>query len=251
MANTTKGRNRGENASRHAAAPNRFPILAVLVGGIVVLAIVAIIAVALSGGDDDTTPTASATCDAPAVASSDAITVTGAALAKPDGDTDPCIGRAAPELAGRNFAGKPVEITNDGRAKAIVFVAHWCPHCQREVPIISKYLADQGLPEGVDLYLVPTSTDSSLPNYPPDEWLQREGLSDVPTLVDDDRNTAHIAYGGGAFPYLVLVDKDGKVAGRFSGELGDGAYPTLLDSLAKGEPIPGTNAGPASERPST
>jgi thiol-disulfide isomerase/thioredoxin len=247
MARTTKPAAR-RKATTRAPASGGFPVVPVLIGAVVVLAIAAIIAVALTGGDDGT-PAASSTCEAPAVASSDTVTVRGAALSKPEGATDPCIGHAAPALTGHDFANEPVEITNDGRAKAIMFVAHWCPHCQREVPIVANYLETAGLPEGVDLYLVPTSTDTNLPNYPPDEWLQREGLGDIPTLVDDGSSTAHLAYGGGDFPYLVLVGKDGKVAGRFSGELGEDAYPALFDALAKGEPIPGTQQGPGSTSP--
>jgi hypothetical protein len=31
-----------------------------------------------------------------------------------------------------------------------MFVAHWCPHCQREVPRVADYLKTQGLPAGYD-----------------------------------------------------------------------------------------------------
>jgi cytochrome c biogenesis protein CcmG, thiol:disulfide interchange protein DsbE len=226
-------------AGASKAAARRYPLMPLLIGGIVVLGIVAIIAVALSGGNDDTDN---------GIAQTRPVTVEDKALPPYDSATatDPAVGEAAPTLIGQNFAGQPVKITDDGRAKVLVFVAHWCPHCQREVPIISQYLKDPGLPRGVDLYFVPTSTNPNYPNYPPQAWLEREGVGNVPTLVDDGDGTAHAAYGDGGFPYLVLVGKDGKVAARFAGELGAAAYPTLLDALAKGEPIPGTQQGGAS-----
>ena len=34
----------------------------------------------------------------------------------------------------------------DGKAKAIFFVAHWCPHCQAEIPRLSEWLKTHGLP---------------------------------------------------------------------------------------------------------
>ena len=58
---------------------------------------------------------------------------------------------------------------------AIWFVAHWCPHCQAEVPRIVA-LAEQGrLPEGVDVAAVSTAVDATAPNYPPSAWLDRVG----------------------------------------------------------------------------
>ena len=32
-----------------------------------------------------------------------------------------------------SFDGTPVEIAPDGKAKLVVFLAHWCPHCRAEV----------------------------------------------------------------------------------------------------------------------
>jgi thiol-disulfide isomerase/thioredoxin len=210
----------------------------------VFIAIVAIIAAVLSGGDDKG--------DDKGVPQTRPVKVEGTALAQFDDTTanDPAIGETAPTLIGSNFAGKRVTIGNDGKAKAILFVAHWCPHCQAEVPRVADYLKQQGLPAGVEVFIVPTSTSPQYPNYPPQAWLEREGLGNVPTLVDDDENTAHSAYGNGGFPNLVLVGANGKVAARFSGELGEAAYPVLLDALAKGTPIPGTSEGGSSATPS-
>jgi thiol-disulfide isomerase/thioredoxin len=224
--------------------------MAAVIGVIVVLGIVAIVLVAI-GGDDDGDGGNTAQCTGATVAASDTVEVSGAALTDYSSGADPCIGRPAPRLVGEDFEGRPVEITADGRAKAIAFVAHWCPHCQVEVPVISDYLDGPGLPENVDLYFVATSTQSNAPNYPPSEWLEREGVGDVPTIADDEQGTAHRAYGSGGFPYLVLVDAEGAVAARFSGELGADAYPAIFDALAAGEPIPGVSGGAASETPAS
>jgi thiol-disulfide isomerase/thioredoxin len=213
----------------------------VVIGLAVVIAVAVLLALVL-GGDDSSNGDGG-------VAQTRPVTVEGALLAPPDASasTDAAVGEAAPVLVGESFDGTRVTIGDDGRAKAIVFVAHWCPHCQQEVPVIKQYLDDPGLPERVDLYFVTTSTGSNQPNYPPSEWLEREGVGDVPTLVDDGENTAHAAYGGGGFPNLVLVGADGNVAARFSGELGADAYPVLLDALARGDAIPGAVPGPSSD----
>jgi thiol-disulfide isomerase/thioredoxin len=181
------------------------PAILALAGALVVAAVIAIVA---TGGDDGEQATTSAAN----------VTITGQALpAFADGD-DPAVGLPAPTLRGEDFAGNPVTIGEDGRPKAVIFLAHWCPHCQREVPLIQSWLDAQGEPEGIDLYSVATSIDPSQPNYPPDAWLEREGWS-VPVLVDDSRDSAATAYGLSAFPYFVFVDASGNVVARATGEL--------------------------------
>ena len=63
-----------------------------------------------------------------------------------------------------------------------------------------------------------TATNSAQDNYPPSEWLEREGW-EPPVMVDDSDNSAHIAYGAGGFPYWVFLNADGTVAARSAGEL--------------------------------
>ena len=46
-----------------------------------------------------------------------------AAFARPTPDA--AAGQPAPEVRGTSFDGSPVSITNDGRTKALVFLAHW------------------------------------------------------------------------------------------------------------------------------
>lgn len=126
-------------------------------------------------------------------------------------------GLTAPSIVGSDFAGNEVAIQNDGRAKAIVFLAHWCPHCQAEVPRVQQWLDATGGVEGVDVYSVTTAMNSAQPNYPPSEWLEREGWT-APVIRDDQDRTALIAYGAGGFPFWVFVEEDGTVALRSSGE---------------------------------
>lgn len=208
-------------------AQRSFPWFAVIIGGVVVIGIAAVVFAAVGGNDEETS--GEQTRD---------VTVTGSPVAAFTGAVpDEAFGTEVPELSGENFAGDAVAITNDGRPKAVAFLAHWCPHCQAEVPRLADYLEQQGLPDEVDLYLVPTSTDRSQPNYPPEPWLVDAGLGDIPTLVDDDNGTAFTAAGGTGFPYFLFVDSDNNVSGRLSGELPEGAFDAIFTALAEGEPI--------------
>lgn len=54
------------------------------------------------------------------------VEVTGAFLPLlPDGGADPAVGSPMPELEGASFDATPVSITNDGRPKVLIFLAHW------------------------------------------------------------------------------------------------------------------------------
>jgi thiol-disulfide isomerase/thioredoxin len=140
-------------------------------------------------------------------------------------------GLLIPDVTGQNFSGDTVEIKNDdGRAKGILFLAHWCSHCQAEVPRVVSWLDETGGVEGVDLYAVATSMNSAQANYPPSDWLERENL-DLPVIRDDKENSVLIAYGAGGFPYWVFTNADGTVALRTSGETSVDQIETILNSL--------------------
>jgi thiol-disulfide isomerase/thioredoxin len=149
-----------------------------------------------------------------------------------DGDTAVC--RTIPKLSGDNVVtGKPMSISADGSPKVIMFVAHWCPHCQREVPVITQHLAETGMPKGVDLVAVSTGVQPEAPNYPPKAWLKRVKWP-VPTMADTDDSAGAQAYGLSSYPYFVAVDKDGKVVYRTSGELSIEAFDALVDAARTG-----------------
>lgn len=145
---------------------------------------------------------------------------------------DSAVGQAAPELSGTTLDGEPMTIDpDDGTPKAIVFLAHWCPHCQREVPVVTQWVEDGGLPDGVELVGVATGIDRNRPNFPPQEWLEREDWP-ATTLVDGN-NSAAEAYGLTTYPYWVLVDGDGNVVQRWSGETTPAQLDERIDALAE------------------
>ena len=208
------------------ASPTGRSIPMIVLGlGALVIAIAAVAAVALAPAPAAPSAAASAPPSAPAAASPS----TGAVAAdlSPFASTtnDDAVGRPAPEVDGQSFDGNPVRITADGRPKLIVFLAHWCPHCQREVPVVQAWIDAKGMPARIDLVSVATAIDPNRPNYPPDAWLAREHWS-VPVIVDADNQVA-TRYGLTAFPFWVAVAADGTVAQRLTGEL----TPEQLDAL--------------------
>jgi thiol-disulfide isomerase/thioredoxin len=204
---TTKPKSKSAVARARKKQP---PWLWIGVAGLVL--VLAVAAILSSGGGDKNQ-------SAEGIEETRPVIVTGAALPKFEPDAaDAAVGKAVPEVKGQSFDGNPVEIRNDGRAKLILFVAHWCPHCQREVPLLADDLKSNALPSGVDLYTVSTNVTSKRPNYPPSAWLKKEGWT-AKTLADSENQDAADAYGLSAFPYFVAVDGSGKVVARTSGEI--------------------------------
>jgi thiol-disulfide isomerase/thioredoxin len=142
-------------------------------------------------------------------------------------------GVAIPTVIGQDFDGNEVAITDDGRAKAVVFLAHWCSHCQAEVPRVQSWLDQTEGVEGVDMYSVTTSMTSSRDNYPASDWLAREGWT-TPVIRDDKDDTVVRSYGGGGYPYWVFVNADGTVALRTSGELSTEQLEQAMGALETG-----------------
>jgi thiol-disulfide isomerase/thioredoxin len=158
-------------------------------------------------------------------------TVTGDALAfLPDGGTDPAIGLVAPEVSGTDYAETPVAITHGSTSKIVLFVAHWCQHCQREVPIVQDWIDSAPLPDNVELITVATSVSSTAENYPPSAWLDREGWTS-PVIRDDAAGTVANAFGLTAFPYWVFLDNDGTVLARVTGGIAVSDLDTAVATL--------------------
>ena len=146
------------------------------------------------------------------------------------GTSDPAIGVVAPSLAGQEFDGTPIDV-KPGAPTLVIFLAHWCPHCQREVPVLTQWEQAGGVPDGVDVIGIATATDPALPNYPPSKWLADENFP-FPVMVDSEASDAAIAYGLSGYPYFVVLDASGQVVQRASGEIDPATLTPVLESLA-------------------
>lgn len=175
-------------------------------------------------GDDTTTSTTQPAID-PAIESLPPYDAEG-----PDG----AIGMPIPRLSGQNLmTGEPMTIEADGTAKVIIFVAHWCPACQNEVPRIVEHLQDSPMPDDVELVAVSTSVRDDGPNYPPGRWLDREDWT-APTLADSEVGLAAAYYGLTSFPYFVVADAEGNVVTRVAGQISTGDFDTLVSMARQG-----------------
>jgi thiol-disulfide isomerase/thioredoxin len=182
-------------------------IIAIIIGG------AAIVAISSSGSESNTSSAN--------ISEFSDITVTGDALPGFDSaSTDASIGMTAPIVSGKGFTGTEITTDGAGTPTLLVFLAHWCQFCQREVPLLVEWEKDGKTPTGVDVIAVATGTDPANPNFPPSEWLAREEFPALwPVIADSADKKAANAFGLSGYPFFVLVDAQGKVFTRLSGEI--------------------------------
>ena len=146
------------------------------------------------------------------------VTVTGALLPELTSGDDPAVGTPAPGLSGFDFRGNTVNVnTPESRANTLmVFLAHWCPHCNDEIPKLIEW-REQGLvPADLRVVGVTTGSRDDAPNWPPSDWIS-EMKWPFEVLADSEEQTAALAYGLSAYPFMAIVDAEGNLRARFSG----------------------------------
>jgi len=210
---------------RRTTSPGRRLPMSWLIGGVAVVVVaVAVIAVLLSGAS---TPASAAPqpADQP-------VQVGGSPLpALPTSGADPAVGMTLPTITSIDLSAEPATIDpGDGHPKLVMALAHWCPHCQAELPTFVSWLANHPLPANVELIAIATAIDPTRPNYPPSAWLEGEHWPGR-VLVDDANSSALAALGLNSFPGWVLVGSDGTVLERLTGEQGTDVYPGLVAQL--------------------
>lgn len=124
-----------------------------------------------------------------------------------------------------------MHIKADGRAHVVVFLAHWCPHCNREAPRLRHFLATHPIADDVVFTLVAAGSDPSAPGWPPSRWFEANGLDGVPVIADSEDQAASQALGLDAYPFVLVLDRDHRVVGRFSGEQSEGFFAEVVDAV--------------------
>jgi cytochrome c biogenesis protein CcmG/thiol:disulfide interchange protein DsbE len=160
------------------------------------------------------------------------VTISGDALpALETGGVDTALGLPIPEISGVDFDDNPQAITANGKGKLIIALAHWCPHCNDELPVLRDWYATADLPAGIEVFSLTVFTDPSRANYPPGSWLRDAGWN-LPVLADDEIGSIANALGIRAVPFNLLVTPEGTVAARVTGGLSaeqlDGAVEYLV-----------------------
>jgi thiol-disulfide isomerase/thioredoxin len=205
---------------------------------LVVVAIAAIVAVVAARGDepDATDGDAGATSPLPdeMVGELRPVVVEGSVL-PPLGDpnNDPAVGLTAPVLVGESFDGSAVTTASEGGPVMVVVLAHWCPHCNNEIPRLLELDEAGRLPGDLKIVGLSTGVVADRPNFPPSEWIVETGWP-WPVIADDVDFGGAEAFGVSAFPFVTVVDADGTVRARWSGESEPDDFMAKLDAALAG-----------------
>ncbi len=191
--------------------------------GVVVALAIGLGIFAMSGDDSDagSSDTTSVFSKLPV---SQPVTITGEPLVPFQAtEGDPAIGVTAPLVSGLNFAGEEITLDPADGPYMVVFLAHWCSHCNAEVPRLNDWKRSGAVPEELNVIGVATAVSKTAVNYPPAEWFSNKGWG-WPVLVDEAAGEGTAgklaqAYGASGWPYFVIVGADGKVKVRVSGEI--------------------------------
>jgi len=151
----------------------------------------------------------------------------------PDGGADAAVGLPSPVITALDYEDQPVTIGAPGQAQVVVFLAHWCPVCDQELPTLRSVIAAGGVPDDVQMVLVTTGLDPGRPNWPPRTWLRDAGLGDVLTVRDDVGDVMMRAYGLRAYPAWAVVDAEGTLVARRQGLLPAVGVAQLIDLASR------------------
>jgi cytochrome c biogenesis protein CcmG, thiol:disulfide interchange protein DsbE len=221
---SSAARTRPSSSTPSSGGRSRF--IAVLVG-LAVVGFVAVVAVT-SANDELGVP------DITDIAGP--VTIDGPPLpALPQEGSDPLTGQgvAAPVATVLDLEGNEVTIGAPGQAQVLVFLAHWCPVCQQEVPVLVDLIDAGGVPDGVELIAVLTGLDPSRPNWPPDVWLEREGYTGM-IVRDAPGDQLMGAFGMRAYPAWAVIDAQGHIQTRRTGLLPLVGIAQLFDEATRG-----------------
>ena len=114
-----------------------------------------------------------------------------------------------------------------GSPTVLVVWAPWCPHCQKELPVLSRVAG--GFPS-VKLVTVVTATGLH-PGPTPQQYVADHGLS-FPVAVDDGAGTISGALGLSGFPTVYYVDRSGRVVHVAVGEVPEAQMRASFGALA-------------------
>jgi thiol-disulfide isomerase/thioredoxin len=196
-----------------------------IAGGVAaaIAAIVAVVLVVGGGSSSSSTTTSTITSnsdDVVTAAEFQPVEAEGAMLAQlEDPNNDPARGKIAPVVNGFGFDGAPLTIAPTGKPMLVVFLAHWCPHCNAEIPRLIEWKDSGAMPADLGVVGVSTGARDDAPNWPPSQWVVDKAWP-WPVMADNEDQNAAVAFGVSGYPGLILLNGDGKVLARRSGEAG-------------------------------
>ena len=189
---------------------------------LVVVGIAGAVALGTSGGSSETsTDTVVTVPGGVQPAEYQKVSATGGLLAPlPESGADTETGKSVAVLKGYDLQGRPVTIdpAGEGQATLVVFLAHWCQFCNREIPVLNKWRESGEVPTGLRVVGVTTGSKADQANWPPSKWMTAMKWP-FEVMADSEAQEAAAAYGVAGYPFIAFVGANGKITARTSGEI--------------------------------
>jgi cytochrome c biogenesis protein CcmG/thiol:disulfide interchange protein DsbE len=146
------------------------------------------------------------------------------------------VGQKAPLFAVATTNGPFDLAASAGKPTLLEVFASWCPHCQREVPVLDRlYAKYKGRVNLVSVAGSPYGIDQTQPESQADVIaFMTQFKATYPIAFDPNLDVAR-KYLEGGFPTLVLIGADGNVAAIRDGEVPEGDLTKALDAVAGGK----------------
>lgn len=144
---------------------------------------------------------------------------------------DPAVGAQLGDLGAEEWAEGTELVIDlaDGKARALVVFAHWCPSCQELLPQLADWQDSTGATlENMEIVTIASATEQEA-DMTLAEYLEDQDLP-FPVLVDSSNELA-ARLGVDAFPFWVFVGPEGQVIGRLVGQLPPDQFVGLFEDL--------------------
>jgi thiol-disulfide isomerase/thioredoxin len=128
-------------------------------------------------------------------------------------------GEAAPPLSGKGLDGEEISLeSSPGKPTLVVFWAHWCPHCQKEMPPLQDlYEKNKTKYDMIGVATAIGRQPAAQQFRDPEAFIDSFDLT-MPTIVDEDDSIA-ARWGVTGYPMMYVLGPDGRVTDHFSGEV--------------------------------
>lgn len=149
----------------------------------------------------------------------------------PQNGPDPALGMTLGDVTGVFYADGNTHTIDpaDGKARAWLIWAHWCPYCQRELPDVKAWYEEQAAAfTHMEVVSITTAMDESRGN-PLIPYLEDQQLP-FPVITDTSGDLA-VQFGVSAFPFWVFTGPDGTVLGRTAGLLPEEQMRSFFEQL--------------------
>jgi thiol-disulfide isomerase/thioredoxin len=154
---------------------------------------------------------------------------------KISGSTETAVGNAAISFSQKGFNGEPVDLNAlKGKVVLIDFWGSWCAPCRASFPHLKELYAKN---KNRGFEIIGIAKENGNMESQQKAWseaVKKDQISWLNILNNDEQDNIVRKYGVVQFPTKILVDRNGVIQGRYTGDGDDKALEQKLNELLQG-----------------